>query len=48
VLQPFTTQEEAFILPAVERAANAVEVILLEGMEKAMAFFHTADGEEKN
>jgi PTH1 family peptidyl-tRNA hydrolase len=43
VLQPFTPQEEAFILPAIDRAVSAVEVILAEGVEKAMAFFHASD-----
>lgn len=47
VLQPFTPQEEAFILPAVDRAASAVEVIFLEGVEKAMTLFHISDLEEK-
>lgn len=47
VLQPFTTQEEAFILPAVDRAASAVETILLEGVDKAMTLFHTSDFETK-
>ena len=41
VLQPFTRQEEAFILPAVEHAADAVEVLLDDGIEKAMATFNT-------
>lgn len=40
VLQPFTQQEEAFILPAIERAVEAVEVILSEGEDKAMAIFN--------
>ena len=43
VLQPFTPQEEAFILPAVDRAVRAIEAILSEGVEKAMASFHSAD-----
>ena len=43
VLQPFTPQEEAFILPAVDCAANAIEVILSEGVDKAMALFHTSE-----
>lgn len=42
VLQPFTWSEEAFILPAVDRAADAVEALLLEGVEKAMARFNAA------
>lgn len=37
VLQPFTPQEEASILPAVDRAADAVEMWLREGIEKTMA-----------
>jgi len=37
VLQPFTPQEEASILPAVENAANAVELWINEGIEKMMA-----------
>jgi PTH1 family peptidyl-tRNA hydrolase len=45
VLQPFTQQEEAFILPAVDRAINAVETILSEGVEKAMALFHAVESE---
>ncbi|MGE0823531.1 MAG: aminoacyl-tRNA hydrolase [Candidatus Binatia bacterium] len=40
VLQPFTRQEEASILAAVEQAANAVEVLLAGGIEKAMAEFN--------
>jgi PTH1 family peptidyl-tRNA hydrolase len=40
VLQPFTPQEEAFILPAVDCAVNAIEVVLSEGVDKAMALFH--------
>jgi len=48
VLQPFTPQEEAFILPAINRAASAVKAVLLDGAGKAMALFHTADSEEKN
>jgi PTH1 family peptidyl-tRNA hydrolase len=46
VLQPFTPQEEAFILPAVDRAVCAIEAILSEGVDKAMALFHS--GEQKN
>lgn len=46
VLQPFTPPEEAFILAAVDRAASAVEVILSEGVDKAMTLFHTSDFEE--
>lgn len=41
LLQPFTPSEEAFILPAVDRAAVAVEVLLAEGIEKAMSLFNT-------
>ena len=37
VLQPFTQEEEAFILPAAQRAADAVEIILADGLERAMA-----------
>jgi PTH1 family peptidyl-tRNA hydrolase len=37
VLQPFTPQEEASILPAVDIAADAVEMWLSEGIEKTMA-----------
>jgi peptidyl-tRNA hydrolase, PTH1 family len=37
VLQPFTPQEEASILPAVDRAADAVEMWIREGVEKTMA-----------
>jgi len=40
LLQPFTPLEEAFILPAVERAAEAIEVLLLEGVERAMSGFN--------
>jgi PTH1 family peptidyl-tRNA hydrolase len=40
LLQPFTPLEEAFILPAVERAAEAVEVLLIDGPERAMALFN--------
>jgi len=48
LLQPFTPQEEEFILPAIDRAAQAVEVILSEGVEKAMAFFHVSDQPQTN
>lgn len=49
VLQPFTPQEEAFILPTVERAASAIEMIFSEGVEKAMVFCHSlASDNEKN
>ena len=37
VLQPFTRQEEASILAAVDRAVEAAELLLTEGLEKAMA-----------
>ena len=37
VLQPFTPQEEASILPAVNTAADAVEMWVSEGIEKTMA-----------
>lgn len=37
VLQPFTPQEEASILPAVDIAADAVEMWISEGIEKTMA-----------
>jgi PTH1 family peptidyl-tRNA hydrolase len=40
VLQPFTRQEEASILAAVDRAADAIETLLIEGLEKAMAAFN--------
>ncbi|NOT54401.1 MAG: aminoacyl-tRNA hydrolase [Deltaproteobacteria bacterium] len=40
VLQPFTRQEEASILPAVEKAADAVEMILTQGLDPAMAIFN--------
>lgn len=48
VLQPFTLQEEAFILPAVDRAANAVETILLEGVERAITLVHVSESTIKN
>ena len=37
VLQPFTPQEEASILPAVDSAADAVEMLISDGIEKTMA-----------
>lgn len=43
VLQPFTRQEEASILAAVDRAADAVEMLLTEGLEKAMAGFNVVE-----
>ncbi len=42
VLQPFTQAEEAFILPAAQRAADAVEIILADGLERAMASYNGA------
>jgi PTH1 family peptidyl-tRNA hydrolase len=48
VLQPFTPQEEAFILPAVDRAVSVVEVLFSDGVEKAMGLFHAADSADKN
>ena len=45
VLQPFTREEEAFILPAAQRAAVAVEAILTDGIERAMAVFNGATPE---
>ena len=48
VLQPFTLQEEAFILPAVDRAASAVEMICSEGMDKAIASVHASESTIKN
>jgi len=43
VLQPFTHEEEAFILPAAQRAASVVECILADGLEQAMALWNGAD-----
>ena len=43
VLQPFTRDEEAFILPAAQHAATAVEAVLAEGLDRAMALFNGAD-----
>ncbi|MSQ47258.1 MAG: aminoacyl-tRNA hydrolase [Deltaproteobacteria bacterium] len=40
VLQPFTRQEEASILAAVDRAADAIEMLLTQGLEQAMAVFN--------
>lgn len=40
VLQPFTPLEEAFILPAVDQAVEAVETVVSDGVEKAMAHFN--------
>jgi len=42
VLQPFTQEEEAFILPAAQRVASAVEHILTDGFEQAMALWNGA------
>lgn len=42
VLQPFTQEEEAFILPAAQRAASVVERILTDGLEQAMALWNGA------
>ena len=42
VLQPFTQEEEAFILPAAQRAASVVELILTDGLERAMAVWNGA------
>ena len=42
VLQPFTQEEEAFILPAARRAASLVERILTDGLERAMALWNGA------
>lgn len=42
ILKPFTPLEEMSILPAVERATEVVEVLLAEGVEKAMALFHVS------
>ncbi len=43
VLQPFTQEEEAFILPAAQRAASVVECILTDGLEHAMALWNGVD-----
>jgi PTH1 family peptidyl-tRNA hydrolase len=43
VLQPFTPMEEAFILLAVDRAVEAVEVLLVDGVERAMALFNASE-----
>ncbi|MBI3801154.1 MAG: aminoacyl-tRNA hydrolase [Deltaproteobacteria bacterium] len=40
LLQPFTLLEEAFIRPAVARAAEAIEVLLIDGVERAMSCFN--------
>ncbi len=43
VLQPFTRDEEAFTLPAAQHATTAIEAVLAEGFDRAMAFFKGAD-----
>lgn len=43
VLQRFTPQEEAFMLGAAQRAADAVEVILARGIDQAMEGFNRPD-----
>lgn len=43
VVQPFTPQEEAFIVPTLDRALGAVEVLLSDGIEKAMAAVHASE-----
>jgi len=43
LLQPFTPLEEAFILRAVERAVEAIEVLLIDGLERAMSLFNGVD-----
>ena len=48
VLQPFTPQEEAFILPAVDRAASAIELIFSEGVDKATASVHASESTTKD
>ena len=48
VLQPFTLQEEAFILPAVDRAASAVETIFSEGVDKTIALVHASESTTKH
>lgn len=48
VLKPFTLQEEAFILAAVDQAAEAVEVLLIAGIEKAMAIINVVDQSAAN
>lgn len=45
LLQPFTPLEEAFILPAVDRAVEAVEVLLAEGIERAMALCNVSNSD---
>lgn len=48
VLQPFTPREEAFILPAVDRAASAIEMIFSEGVDKAVASVHAFESAIRN
>lgn len=43
VVQPFTPQEEAFIVPTLDRVLDAVEVLLSDGIEKAMAAVHASE-----
>lgn len=43
VVQPFTPQEEAFIVPTLDRVLDAVEVLLAHGVEKAMAVVHASE-----
>lgn len=43
VLQPFTPAEEASIVPATQRAADVVERILEDGLERAMAVWNGAE-----
>ena len=45
VYSPYSSRRR-FILPAVDRAVCAIEAILSEGVDKAMALFHS--GEQKN
>jgi PTH1 family peptidyl-tRNA hydrolase len=40
VLEPFSPEEEAVIVPAVERARDAINVALTEGVNVAMNRFH--------
>jgi PTH1 family peptidyl-tRNA hydrolase len=40
VLEPFSPEEEAVIVPAVERARDAINVALTEGINVAMNRFH--------
>jgi PTH1 family peptidyl-tRNA hydrolase len=46
VLQPFTRQEEVSILPAIDRAAEMIEMLLTAGIEKAMAVCNVAVAEK--